>query len=878
MSPEEFDLRWRALVTRWSRLTERSDGSAQALLQEALDVGLAHVEGLDELVASSAGRGPEPQSGDQFRCEVALVRRSGLVDGAAYLAANPWVVDRGGDAVRHFVRLGWRTLRNPSLSFDVWWYWSEYLDPGVEGVDPALHYLLVGRHTGYDPLPTRPRRSAPRALDQPRVRRACLFAGYDPDGLIDDVVVAYVRELSRFADVYYLADGWMQDGELDKLDGIVRGAWTEPHGAYDFGSYSRLARDHVGWEVLETYDEVLFANDSAYLLRPLDEVFARMDQRACDWWGLQVTGRHFVGEGEERRPLPLDRVKAEMMPEAVMESDGFVHVGSYFLAVRAPVLTDPGFRKRLDAVTRQVRKLMIVYKYETGTTAYLIGQGFELSTYVDDLHPYHPIYGTSAFDLIAEGFPLLKRAFLADNPYDTPDLVQWKERLAPLVPEAPLEQMERNLLRVSADDRLRRSFAIRTRPDGSVELPTLLDDEEFAEQDAATPTYDDWWAFPVCGYDHTLAGNERAVFEEVRHDPSIKKIVLTQSRAVDLAGENVVVVPLLSPEGQFHLMRSRQVFVKHGVVTNAVFPIDPELHHVINLWHGIPLKRFGLATFDPTQNHDRLRERHAGLCAVITSSKVDTLAMAAAFGPLTVRDMWPTGLPRNDFIVRETSLLPADLREQEEDLSAELGDRRLVMFLPTFKAAQGEAYYEFSAAELDWLGEWAQRHHAVLGIREHMNDKAHTYSRMLAPLNPINLSARRFPTLEILYRVAHGLVTDYSSCVVDFLLTGRPVVSFAYDYERYDTQERGLFYHLDEVLPGPVCRDFTGLTTALDDLFRERSAAEREDYDWRRRIFFDHTDDHSARRVVERVKALYAHDSPPSLGAQPPVRLDPSNL
>ncbi len=50
-----------------------------------------------------------------------------------------------------------------------------------------------------------------------------------------------------------------------------------------------LASELVGWDVVETYDELLLVNDSCYLLRPLDEVFARMDATPCDWWGLQAT-------------------------------------------------------------------------------------------------------------------------------------------------------------------------------------------------------------------------------------------------------------------------------------------------------------------------------------------------------------------------------------------------------------------------------------------------------------------------------------------------------------------------------------------------------------------------------------------------------------
>ncbi len=113
-------------------------------------------------------------------------------------------------------------------------------------------------------------------------------------GWIDETAVAYVRELSRFADVYYLADCHLEAGELDKLAPYTSGRWAIRHGRYDFGSYSMLARDLVGWDTIATYDELLLANDSCYLLRPLDEVFATMDARPAHWWGLQATNDDFT--------------------------------------------------------------------------------------------------------------------------------------------------------------------------------------------------------------------------------------------------------------------------------------------------------------------------------------------------------------------------------------------------------------------------------------------------------------------------------------------------------------------------------------------------------------------------------------------------------
>jgi CDP-glycerol glycerophosphotransferase (TagB/SpsB family) len=462
-----------------------------------------------------------------------------------------------------------------------------------------------------------------------------------------------------------------------------------------------------------------------------------------------------------------------------------------------------------------------------------------------------------AFELIAQGLPLLKRQFISDNPYDTPDLADWKDRILALVPEAPVEMLDRCLQRTAPADRLQRSFSIRAAANGKVLVPRLLTDAEFAEEDRWVPKFDHWWAFPVCAYDHTFAGNDRAVFEEVRHDPSVKKIVLTRSRDVDVDGENVVLVPLQSPEGQHYLLRSRQVFVKHAPRINVPFPLSPSLHNFVNLWHGIPLKKFGYASVESLKARRALMAHHRPCRAVITSSRFDTLAMTAAFHPLTYDTMWPTGLPRNDFIVRDAHRLPADLREQELRLRELVGDRRLVLFAPTFKNAQAEGYYQFSEQELSWLADWCERENAVLGVREHMADSARTYSRAFARLGALNLSSRRFPDIEMIYRVAAALITDYSSCAVDFLLTGRPVVSFAYDYDHYVNEERGLFYDLEQVLPGPVCRDFDQFSQALDGLFEPLDGRARRRYDQRRRLFFDHLDDHNAWRVVQRVKALY---------------------
>ncbi|WP_169447776.1 CDP-glycerol glycerophosphotransferase family protein [Luteimonas mephitis] len=827
----------------------------------------AALDGLGKTLAGSVGAVEKAPDADdpQLKAEIDLLVASGLFDAPYYLQNNPDVAAAGLDPLVHFCRYGWRGLRKPMPEFDVWWYWSSHLDPSREAINPLLHYALVGKAAGY---PTRPEPYRPGSghayAAGASVRRICLFAGYDADGVVDDCVIAFVRELSRFADVYYLADCVMQDGELEKLRPFTRACWAYRHGAYDFGSWSALARDHVGWSTVGQYDELILANDSSYLLRELAPMFAKMDARACDWWGVQATKglartREAASNGF-RDPIPMEEVRSSLVDAYERDYLYDFHVGSYFLAYRKPVIQDPGFRRRLDAVGPQSAKLRVIQKYEIGLTHYLIGRQYLFDTFIDHLYPFHPIYTRYHFDLIRNGYPFLKRYFLSENHYDTPGLAGWKETVRTLVPEAPVDMIERNLLRVSDHGKLHRSFSIIEDADGRTIVPVVLRGDDFRKADRETPKFDHWWAFPACAFNNTFAGNERALFEEVRFDPSIKKIVLTRGKPVAVDGANVVVAPLESPEGQYHLLRAKQIFIKHSPARNLVFPVNPRLHNLINLWHGIPLKRIGYASLDMKGNLKGIANEHSKCKAVISSSKVDTLAMATAFHPLSYHQVWCTGLPRHDFITRSFERLPPDLRAQGNRIVELCAGRRLVLFVPTFKAGQQDAYYRFTSDEVDSLHGWLRRNNAVLGVREHMADKARTYFSMLRGPDTLDLSDRLFPDVEVIYREAAALVTDYSSCFIDFMLTGRPMVSFAYDYDDYANSERGLFYDMEHVFPGPVCRDFIGFMSALERVFEPVGELAECSYQWKRQLFFDHADDSNSWRVAMKVRQLYVRE------------------
>ena len=223
----------------------------------------------------------------------------------------------------------------------------------------------------------------------------------------------------------------------------------------------------------------------------------------------------------EDASMPLAEAKRDLVgPRRWAEVD-YLHLSSYFLVLRRPVLDDQGFRCRLDTVGGQRTKQLVVDKYEIGISRYLMDSGFEFDTWAADLHPFHPLYSRRSFDLIRAGFPLVKRNFLAENPRDVPGFAAWPEWLLGAAPEAPIDLIRASIARVSPDDRIQRGLSVGQdeRSGRRVRPQRPLGPYAFRWMAEAEPKLSHWWAFPVSVANHRLDPGARALFEAVRHDP-----------------------------------------------------------------------------------------------------------------------------------------------------------------------------------------------------------------------------------------------------------------------------------------------------------------------------------------------------------------------
>ena len=109
-----------------------------------------------------------------------------------------------------------------------------------------------------------------------------------------------------------------------------------------------------------------------------------------------------------------------------------------------------------------------------------------------------------------------------------------------------------------------------------------------------------------------------------------------------------------------------------------------------------------------------------------------------------------------------------------------------------------------------------------------------------------------FFELEPLLAGVDGLITDYSSVVVDFLLCNKPVLLLAFDVEEYNAR-RGLYFTPQDLGGGPVATSWGEVHSMLDRFRLDQYAAERAELTAR---LHHHLDGRSCERVYYQCMRL----------------------
>jgi CDP-glycerol glycerophosphotransferase (TagB/SpsB family) len=282
------------------------------------------------------------------------------------------------------------------------------------------------------------------------------------------------------------------------------------------------------------------------------------------------------------------------------------------------------------------------------------------------------------------------------------------------------------------------------------------------------------------------------------------------------------------------------------VISNDHIPLDWDKRPgatYLQTWHGTMLKRIHRdVLWAPEGRLDYLEHDIARWDLLLSPNPVTTPRLRRAFG--YQGPVHETGLPRNDVL---NSPGKDDVRAR---VRHELGipdGTTAVLYTPTWRddlVFEGTAGRDFDfPIDVDDFTDRLGEDHVLL-LRLH-----NMVTGRLADTGTVR-DVSPWADIADLYLAADLMVTDYSSTMFDFAVTGKPLLFLTYDLDDYRDRLRGFYFDLAEVAPGPLIATGKELLTAVADV-DSITAAYADRYADFRRTFCALDDGHATERVLD---------------------------
>jgi CDP-glycerol glycerophosphotransferase len=276
----------------------------------------------------------------------------------------------------------------------------------------------------------------------------------------------------------------------------------------------------------------------------------------------------------------------------------------------------------------------------------------------------------------------------------------------------------------------------------------------------------------------------------------------------------------------------------------------------LQTWHGTPLKRVHFdVLWAPPGRLDYLTQDVRRWDLLLSPNDASREPLRRAFG--FSGEVAVTGYPRNDVL---TSPGRGELRAR---VRRELGipdGKTVVLYTPTWRDLHMDEDGQFDFALHFDIEDFTARLGAdhVLLLRVHYM----LSGRLDVADAPAVRDVSFYPDIADLYLAADVMVTDYSSTMFDFAVTGKPILFFTYDLEEYRDTARGFYFELADIAPGPLLRTSADVVSALGDL-APVAAAHRYAYDRFTERFCHLEDGQATARTLDVLAAFTASTRAP---------------
>lgn len=279
---------------------------------------------------------------------------------------------------------------------------------------------------------------------------------------------------------------------------------------------------------------------------------------------------------------------------------------------------------------------------------------------------------------------------------------------------------------------------------------------------------------------------------------------------------NYPVAKAYSKEGRRYCRKAKYVFACTGTndlnenwIGGSIF---------IDLFHGALMKK---VMYDDEINSIMLTKKHKLHEAltkyplkkyyVASSSKMQTTFVKSAFR-VNDNQILQFGLPRND------CFFDGSLKRVKY---SNVSYSKMIAYLPTHRNTGSTPIPVDQLLNLEEINRFCAENNILFVIKKHFYHNTET-TDVNRFSNIIDLTGQTNDTQELLFN-ADMLITDYSSCFIDYLLLDRPVLFYAYDYERYLATDRNMYFKYEDVAPGYI-------VSSYDELFKKIELAVNSGY------------------------------------------------
>lgn len=272
---------------------------------------------------------------------------------------------------------------------------------------------------------------------------------------------------------------------------------------------------------------------------------------------------------------------------------------------------------------------------------------------------------------------------------------------------------------------------------------------------------------------------------------------------------NPIIVNNLEPEYSKYLAQAKYW------VNNGTFPfLDKQEKRVyLQTWHGTPLKRLGVdvQVENPKIGWEHLYKESRNWNFLISANNYSSTIFKRAFK--YNGEILEVGYPANDIFYLKDDEFKRYLKEKFS-----FGDKKVILYAPTFRDdaidETGNRYFNLLLDLQKMCSKFKDEYILLLKTHSIVSNSLEIEGN----LKDFVFDFSNYDDIHELFLISDILITDYSSVFFDFAHSKNPILFFVPDFEKYNSEIRGLYIDMKKGLPGPLLMNNNELISAIENI------------------------------------------------------------